>query len=478
MVSDSSTPRQNKPVGETISSPEYSDATVRVTSSTLKQTYSAKPREHQPYVSPTLVAAAAWGWRFLVVLVVGFVLIKFLGYVQTIVIPVAIALLITVLLQPFERFLRFRLKFPKGLSAVVSLVFLISAISGLIAVAGSQISAGISELSGQAIRGFNELIAWLQGAPLNLDLRSFDQYWSSASQNLQQYTGTVLDGALTFTTTVGHVVAGLLITIFCTIFFLIDGRQIWTWVVGLLPRHVRERTHQAGRRGLVTLASYVRTQILVAFIDSVGIGLGAWAMGLPLVVPMAALVFLGAFIPFVGAIVTGAIAVLVALVVKGWVMALVMLGIVLLVQQIEGHVLQPFLIGRAVALHPVAILLSVTAGTVLAGIVGALFAVPIVAVLNTVILYLNGHDKFPELGFDDHIAMRPVGRRAVMVTSAVRYVSDTTRTETSESEDKTSPTLEKFLSRFQNRNDEPATPPTDEPNSTPTPDGPEAGTEK
>ncbi len=249
-------------------------------------------------------------------------------------------------------------------------------------------------------------------------------------------------------------VAGILIVFFVTIFFLLDGRGIWTWVVGLLPRQVRERTHQAGRRGLVTLSSYVRTQILVAFIDAVGIGIGAAVIGLPLVVPMAALVFLGAFIPFVGAIVTGVIAVLVALVVKGWVMALVMLGVVLLVQQIEGHILQPFLMGRAVSLHPVAVLLSVTAGTVLGGIVGALFAVPVVAVLNTVILYFNGHDKFPELGFDDHIAIRPAGRRAVMVTSAARYVSDGAWDEVPAQDDSNSPTLDKFLSRFSNRNED------------------------
>jgi len=211
------------------------------------------------------------------------------------------------------------------------------------------------------------------------------------------------------TTTVGHVAAGTLIALFCTFFFLLDGRTIWSWVIGLLPSSVRERVHQAGRRGIVTLSGYTRTQILVALVDATGIGLGAAILGVPLALPLATLVFVGSFIPIVGAIATGAVAVLVALVAKGWVVALIMLGVVLAVQQIEGHVLQPFLMGHAVSLHPVAVLLVVAAGSMAAGIVGALFAVPIAAVLNTVVLYLHGHDKFPQLGTDDHPDLRPPG---------------------------------------------------------------------
>lgn len=453
-TSESSSPRSSSAAqGKAATSQASPDdsSTVRVTSSTLKAAVSAHAREKkEPYIPPVLVASAAWGWRIIVVLLLAGLLLWGLGYIKTVTIPVAIALLFTVLLQPVDRFLRTKLRFPRALSAVTAVIFLIAFLAGLMTAAGTQVSSGIGQLSQQAIKGFNELLTWAQGAPLNLDLHNIDSVWNEFLQNVQQYMSTILDGALTVTTTVGHVLAGLLITVFCTIFFLKDGRQIWTWIIGLLPRHLRERSHQAGRRGLVTLSSYVRTQILVAFIDAVGIGLGAAAIGLPLVIPLAALVFLGSFIPFVGAIVTGAIAVLVALVVKGWILALVMLGIVLLVQQIEGHILQPFLMGRAVSLHPVAVLLAVTGGTVLAGIVGALFAVPLVAVLNTVILYLNGHDKFPELGFDDHIDIRPQGRRAVMVTSATRYVSEGAWDEEVPAEKGAAP-LEKFLSRFQNR---------------------------
>ena len=182
--------------------------------------------------------------------------------------------------------------------------------------------------------------------------------------------------------------------------------------------------HQAGRRGLVTLGAYTRTQILVAAVDAVGIGLGAAILQVPLALPLAVLVFLGSFIPIVGAVVTGSVAILVALVSNGPASAIWMLAVVLLVQQIEGHVLQPFLMGHAVSLHPVAVLLSVAAGSFVAGIVGALFAVPIAATLNTVLLYLHGHDKFPQLGTDDHVPVR--GRGHPVLDRSIAQVAEAT----------------------------------------------------
>ncbi len=182
--------------------------------------------------------------------------------------------------------------------------------------------------------------------------------------------------------------------------------------------------HQAGRRGLVTLGAYTRTQILVAAVDAVGIGLGAAILQVPLALPLAVLVFLGSFIPIVGAVVTGSIAILVALVSNGPATALWMVVVVIAVQQLEGHVLQPFLMGHAVSLHPVAVLLSVAAGSFVAGIVGALFAVPIAATLNTVMLYLHGHDKFPQLGTDDHVPVR--GRGHPVLDRAIAQVAEAT----------------------------------------------------
>ncbi|MBD3780720.1 MAG: AI-2E family transporter [Micrococcales bacterium] len=360
-------------------------------------------------VTPSVRAAAAWSWRFLLIVAAAAAALWLIGYFQMIVVAVAVALLLTVLLTPVARWLRRVARFPRALASITSVLLLLAAVTGLVVIAGRSIAAGFGDLSDQASQGVDEALRWLSDGPLGIDTVQLDQLVQQGRDQLSANADALLSGALSVTTTVGHVAAGALIALFCTFFFLLDGRTIWSWVVGLLPSSVRERVHQAGRRGIVTLSGYTRTQILVALVDATGIGLGAAILGVPLALPLATLVFVGSFIPIVGAIATGAVAVLVALVAKGWVIALIMLGVVLAVQQIEGHVLQPFLMGHAVSLHPVAVLLVVAAGSMAAGIVGALFAVPIAAVLNTVVLYLHGHDKFPQLGTDDHPDLRPPG---------------------------------------------------------------------
>ena len=357
-------------------------------------------------VPPSVRAAASWSWRLLAItgalIVIGYLAVVF----KTIVVPVAIALMLTVLLTPVVRFFETRLRFSRALACAAALIGLVVLVLALVAAAGGSIASGFADLKDQAQEGFDQFMDWLRTGPLNLDANDITRYVNTLTKSLSSNTSTWVSGALGAAVTVGHVAAGTLIALFCTFFFLHDGRTIWGWVVGLLPVRSRDRVHQAGRRGIVTLAAYTRTQILVAFVDAVGIGLGAFILRVPLALPLAILVFVGSFVPIVGAVVTGAVAVAVALVANGWVSALVMLGVVLLVQQIEGHVLQPFLMGHAVSLHPVAVLLSVAAASFVGGIVGALFAVPLVAVLNTVTLYLHGHDKFPELGTDDHLTIR------------------------------------------------------------------------
>lgn len=358
-------------------------------------------------IPPSVQAAAAWSWRLLIIGICAGAVIWVLRPLGELFVAVAAALLFTVLLAPLHGWLVRTLRFPRALAAVTSVLLLLAAAIGLIVIAGQQIVTGIASLSTQAREGLDQAIDWLSTGPLGIDTERLEGMLSDITSTIEENIGTVVSGAMSVGSTVTSVAAGFVIALFCTIFFLYDGRTIWTWIVGLLPRAARDDVHQAGRRGLVTLAAYTRTQILVAAIDATGIAIGAAALQLPLVVPLGILVFLGSFIPFVGAIVTGAIAVLVALVVKGWVWALVMLGIVLLVQQIEGHLLQPFLMGHAVSMHPVAVLLTVSGGTMVAGIVGALFAVPIASVVNTVVLYLSGHDKFPDLGIGDRLTFRP-----------------------------------------------------------------------
>ncbi|MDO8106843.1 AI-2E family transporter [Isoptericola sp. b441] len=351
-------------------------------------------------VPDSIRLAAAWAWRVLLIALLVVALVALMGVGKVIWVPVVIALLLTVLLQPLVTWLVEHARMWRGAAAAVAVLGLIAVVAGLLTLAGRQIATGVSDLWNQASQGFDELITSLSSGPLGLDQQTVQHYVTQIGDQLRSNSGSLVSGALSATVTAAHVGAGALITLFCTLFFLKDGPLIWTWLVRLVPPAARERVHEAGRRGVITLGAFTRTQILVALIDAIGIGLGALFLGLPLVVPLAVLVFLASFVPFVGAIATGAIAVLVALVDKGPVQALIMLGVVLLVQQIEGHVLQPLLLGHAVSVHPVAVLLSVTAGSLASGVVGALLAVPFVATLNTVVLYLKGHDKFPQLGSD------------------------------------------------------------------------------
>ena len=343
---------------------------------------------------------AAWAWRVLLIVGLIAVGVLVLAVSKVLWVPVVIALLLTVLLSPFVAVLVGRLRFPRGAAAATAVVLLLAVVVGLMTLAGRQIITGFADLWAKTSEGFSELLDALADGPLGLDRAQIDGYLAQAGDQLSANSGTLVAGALDAGVTVAHVLAGALVTLFCTIFFLKDGGLIWAWLVRLVPEPGRQRVHEAGRRGLVTLTAFTRTQILVALIDAVGIGLGALILGLPLVVPLAVLVFLASFIPFVGAIATGAIAVLVALVDQGPTTALIMLAIVLGVQQIESHVLQPLLLGHAVSLHPVAVILAVTAGSLAAGVVGALLAVPFVATMNTVVLYLHGRDKFPQLGSD------------------------------------------------------------------------------
>jgi predicted PurR-regulated permease PerM len=183
---------------------------------------------------------------------------------------------------------------------------------------------------------------------------------------------------------------------FTLIFLLHGGRNIYSFTTQIFPVTVRERVRDAGRAGFQSLIGYVRATFLVALVDALGIGTGLAIMGIPLALPLASLVFLGAFIPLIGAVIAGGLAVIVALIAKGWVFALITLGLIIAVQQLESHILQPLVMGRAVSVHPLAVVLAIAGGSVLAGIIGALLAVPIVAFLNSSVRVLVADDPAAE----------------------------------------------------------------------------------
>jgi putative heme transporter len=331
--------------------------------------------------------AAAWSWRVLAILAVIAVLVFIIIQLRLIVIPLLVSTLLAALLVPFVQFLR-RHRWPKWLAVTLAELGLIGIVTALVFLVVAQVRAGFPDLQVQSVAAWEQFKQFLLESPLHLTDAQITQYadqiWSSVQQDSQVW----VSGALSVGSSAGHFLAGLLLTLFTTLFILIDGHGMWAWTVRLFPRRARVAVDRSGRVGWTTLTSFVRVQIFVAAIDAVGIGVGALILGLPLAIPIAVAVFLGSFIPIVGAVATGVLAVFVALIYKDVVIALIMLAIVLLVQQVEGHVLQPLVMGSAVKVHPVAVVFAVAGGSFLAGIPGALFAVPVVAVLNVMIRYI------------------------------------------------------------------------------------------
>jgi predicted PurR-regulated permease PerM len=328
-----------------------------------------------------LRVGAALAWRFLTVIAALYVVVWLIGYLSVVVIPLSIALLLSALLAPAVSQLT-SLKVPRGLASAIVLIAGLAILGGLLTFVIVQFSSGLPQLQGQLNESLHQIQDWLLNGPIHLRQEQLRDFVGQVIGFLQNNQSSITAGALTTAGTIGEILTGFALTLFILIFFLSGGDRIWTFLVGAVPTRVRKRVDVAGRRGFASLVSYVRATALVAVVDAVGIGIGLAIIGVPLVIPLATLVFIGAFIPIIGAVIAGGVAVLVALVTNGFVGALIVLAIVIGVMQLEGHVLQPWLLGRAVRLHPLAVVLAITAGLVAAGIPGALLAVPLLAVLN------------------------------------------------------------------------------------------------
>ncbi|MEU5906443.1 AI-2E family transporter [Micromonospora sp. NPDC047527] len=328
--------------------------------------------------------AAAWCWRLIVIGVVAWALLRIVGTVKIVIIPLAIALLLSALLAPAVGWL-LRARLPRSLATAVVLVGGLAGVVGTLTLVVNEFIQGVPELSAKSSEGVRQIQNWLKTGPLHLSDNQLDRYITEAQGWINDNTSKFTSGALSTAATLAEVLTGTLLVLFATFFFLRDGSRIWRFLVRLLPVAARWKVDDAGRASWQTLVAYVRATVLVAFIDAVGIGIFLVIFDVPFAFPLAALVFLGAFIPIVGAALSGGVAVLVALVDSGPVTALIILGAVIGVQQVEGHVLQPLIMGRAVAIHPLAVIIGIAAGVVLAGITGALVSVPLIAVLNTAV---------------------------------------------------------------------------------------------
>ncbi|MFC0503749.1 AI-2E family transporter [Micromonospora costi] len=333
-------------------------------------------------VPHALRIASAWSWRLIVIGLVAWALLRIVGTIRIVIIPLAIALLLSALLAPAVGWL-LRARFPRSLATAVVLVGGLAAVVGTLTLVVNEFIRGVPELSEKSSQGVRQIQNWLKTGPLHVSDSQLDRYIDEGQQWVSQNTERFTSAATTTAATLAEVLTGTLLVLFATFFFLRDGNKIWRFLVRLLPVAARWRVDDAGRASWATLVAYVRATVLVAFIDAVGIGIFLVIFDIPFAFPLAALVFLGAFIPIVGAALSGGVAVLIALVDSGPVTALIILGAVIGVQQLEGHVLQPLIMGRAVAIHPLAVIIGIAAGVVLAGITGALVAVPLIAVLNT-----------------------------------------------------------------------------------------------
>lgn len=343
-----------------------------------------------PAVPPALRQVTAYAWRLLIVAAAIGVIVWLVIQLKLLVIPLLVAILVTALVWPAFSFL-LRHRWPRWLAIVVTVLVTIAVISGLLWLAVWQITREFASVRERTVEAVGQFRQYLIDGPLHLSAQQIDDGLRQAGTFLQQQAEVLWTGALAIGTTLGHVATGLLLTLFILLCLLADGAGIWRWTTRLFPRVARPAVDGAGRAGWRTVITYARTQLLVATIDAVGIGLGAFLLGVPLAIPIGVLVFLGAFVPFVGAVVTGALAVFIALVYNGPLIALFMLIVVLGVQQIESHVLQPILMGSAVKVHPLAVVLVVAGGAMIGGIPGALFAVPLAAFVNVVAVYLSSH---------------------------------------------------------------------------------------
>ena len=381
----------------------------------MKHTSSAEERRAgEGYRVPFAVdVAGAWSWRLIVIAGAGWVVWKGLGHVSLLVIAMMVAMLLAALLSPTVMLLRKKGVRAGGAAAIAELGLLLL-LAVIISLTGQQLVRGFATMANKAVQGYQQLVDWwLKSLGYDLGADQLNQLLHQIENTFKDNPNTVLNGVSRVGSTAADVATGVLLTLFTLLFFLMEGERIWLFVVGLFPKDAREAVNGAGRAGWKSLGAYVRVQILVAAIDAIGIGLGAAILGVPLAIPLGVLVFLGSFIPVIGALFSGAVAVLLALVALGPVQALIMLGIVLLVQQVESHILQPLIMGKAVSLHPLAVIFSVAGGSMIFGAVGALFAVPTLAVVNSVVRYLanRGWEHDPSLRDEEFLFPHEVARR-------------------------------------------------------------------
>ena len=335
-----------------------------------------------------LRSSAAIAWRLLVVGAAIAVTAYVLAYLRIVVLPVIVAILLSTILRPPTRWLS-RHRFSDGAAALTVLLGAIAVLAGALAMAGAAIARQVSDLADSVQEGIREAGDALTEPPFDLSQADIDRYIDNAGEQLSDSSGALTGGIVHGAVLAGEVITGLIITLLLTFFFLKDGPRIWRWLVDTFGGRQATRLDELARRSYSALTGYVRGLVLVGAADATMIGAGLAILGVPLVIPLMLLTFLAAFVPLIGAFSAGLAAVLIALVDGGVVTAAIVLALVVAVQQIEGHLLYPIIMGRTINIHPIAVILALAIGGITAGIIGVFISVPIVTVAATALAYVR-----------------------------------------------------------------------------------------
>jgi len=337
-------------------------------------------------VPPALALAAAWGWRMLIVGAVLYLVVTFLVGIPVVSVPIFLALLFAALLHRPAGFLRRFL--PDWSAALLVLLGAVVAIGGIIGFVAFRIGGNADSLFNQVQQVFDGVRTLVQRLPGggggSADLVDKMQKWVESNYS------NLLSVALSAGRFIVELITGLVLTLFLTLFFLTDGERQWGWVVRLLPSRARPVVNGAGKRAFSVLSGWIGGTAIIAVIHAVVIGVAMWLLGTPLVLALALLVFFGSFIPIVGAFVFGGLAVMVTLLTVGLWPAVILLAVLVVEDLLEGHLYQPLIMGRTVGLHPVVIVIALTVGTVLAGIMGAFASIPVAAAVSAAVKYVTG----------------------------------------------------------------------------------------
>ena len=339
--------------------------------------------------------AAAWTWRLLLVGFGIYVFGRIFTRIELVSFSFVLALFLTSVLHPLQVLLAKHLPGPRSLSAALALLLGIAALGGVGWFVVWQITSHADQLGDQITDFVTRTKNWLQTGPLHLKSADLDKLTSNITSTIKSHQGQLISGAIATIKTAAEGLGAVLLVVLSTFFLLRDGEQIWNWALRLAPRRARAKLDLGGRAGWHTLGGYMRGQVLIALFHGVSVTIVLLVLRVPLAAALGVLIFLGSFIPLIGLTVTGALCVAVALLEHGATAAIVVAVAIILLIQVEAHLLQPIIMSRSVELHPLAIALAVLTGTTLAGIIGALLAVPLVAFVNATVIALNRANEPP-----------------------------------------------------------------------------------